>query len=177
MAVTLMLLSACVSRTAPPDSTADFRITGKMAIRGVSGNVSARFIWSQSAERYDLELWGPFGTGRRRLAGDSQTVRLLDGSGDLLLAGPVRDVMRSELGWELPLDALRHWIRGRPDPTQRLANMDRNDAGEALRIDQGNWQISYSEYAPTASGARLPRRLTAIGEGYQIRLAINRWEV
>ncbi|MFK7915724.1 MAG: lipoprotein insertase outer membrane protein LolB [Pseudomonadales bacterium] len=159
-----------------PDA-ADFRIIGKLSVRSSDSSAAGRFIWVQSAERYELEIWGPFGQGRRRLQGDEQTVRLLDGGGQLLLQGPVAQVMRAQLGWELPLGSLRHWVQGRPDPARRLANIDQNSNGRAQKIDQESWQISYPEYFEPAEYGGKPRRLIARGEGYEIRLAISRWEV
>lgn len=173
-----LTIGGCSSRplTDLPE-VADFRILGKLSVRGPTGNAAGRFVWLQSSERYDLEIWGPFGQGRRRLRGDGNTVQLLDGSGNLLLEGPVAEVMRTQLGWELPLTSLRHWVQGRPDPSQRLANMDQNEMGYAEEITQGNWQISYPEYFDSAADTGKPRRLVARGEGYEIRLAISRWEV
>lgn len=173
-----LIIPGCSSRPlADLPEVADFRILGKLSVRGPGGNAAGRFIWLQSAGRYDLEIWGPFGQGRRRLQGDDETVRLLDGGGQLLLEGPVSEVMRAQLGWELPLASLRHWVQGRPDPSQRLANIDQTESGRAQEIGQGNWRISYPEYFDSADNAGKPRRLVARGEGYEIRLAISRWDV
>lgn len=173
----VLALAGCVSRPVIQVPAADFQISGKLAVRGPGGNVSARFVWAQTGERYELEIWGPFGQGRRRLRGDDDRLQLLDGAGALLLEGPVGEVMRTQLGWELPLGSLRHWVQGREDPGLPVAEIDTDQANLLRRLGQNSWLITYPEYGDQAGMATRPRRLVARGEGYEIRLAISRWEV
>ena len=167
----LLVLTGCTSvPEAPPDT--DFQVRGKLAVRGGSRPFSARFHWFQQASAFDVELWGPFGQGRRRLKGRDDQLEILDGSGALLQAGPADPVMIANLGFTLPLDALRFWIQGRPAPTLPVGGLQRDATGRLDGFEQAAWQIEYPSWVAFEAEQR-PERITARGEGYELRLALN----
>ena len=60
---------------------ADFRLGGKIAVRGGAEAFSASFDWAQRGETYDVEFWGPLGQGRVRLRGDATRLTVTDSRG------------------------------------------------------------------------------------------------
>ncbi|MEM1433168.1 MAG: lipoprotein insertase outer membrane protein LolB [Pseudomonadota bacterium] len=169
-----LVLAGCVSRAPapPPDQSGDFTVIGKLSVRGAGDPVSARFRWDQLGPDFTVELWGPFGQGRRRLAGSDGKIDLLDGQGGILTSGPAAEIMRRNLGFELPLDSLRYWIQGQPDPAlpvQSLAADPNRTAAVSFR--QSEWLIELLERDPDGR----PRRVRASGRGYEVRLALSRW--
>ncbi|MGI9325409.1 MAG: lipoprotein insertase outer membrane protein LolB [Pseudomonadales bacterium] len=176
--VLTQILGGCVSAPKPQlRGPSDFLVSGKMAVRAPEGNFSARFRWIQTGGSYDLELWGPFGQGRRRLAGNHQTLSVLDGRGELLLRGAPGQVMLEQLGFEVPLGSLAFWIQGLPDPQQPQSRLSRNAQGEVAGFRQASWDVAYPSYVEASADRRLPKRVEAVNERYQVKLAISRWDV
>ncbi len=171
-------LGGCVSAPKPQlRGPSDFLVSGKMAVRAPEGNFSARFRWIQTGGSYELELWGPFGQGRRRLAGNHHTLSVLDGQGQLLLRGSPGQVMLEQLGFEVPLGSLAFWIQGLPDPQQPQSRLSRNAQGEVAGFRQASWDVAYPSYIDASADRRLPQRVEAVNERYQVKLAISRWDV
>ena len=152
---------------------ADFQLRGKLAVRGAERPFSARFSWLQLGPTFDVELWGPFGQGRRRLRGSGDRLEVLDGNGVLLQAGPAEAVLAANLGFSLPLDALRFWIQGRPSPDLPIIGLEPGSSvGRPARLEQGGWVIRYTAWAAMADLDR-PEKIIVQGRGYELRLALN----
>ncbi len=79
-------------------------------------------------------------------------------------------LLREATGFEIPVQALRHWMRGYPDPSQRLDKAA--FAGDDLAtLVQGGWQIDY--LARDVQGR--PSRINATRGDDRVRLVIDRW--
>lgn len=187
-----MWLAGCQSSTpAGPDASAvdsaDFETIGKLALRAPGESLSVRFRWRQSGERYDLELWGPFGQGRTRLEGDTQQMSVLDGQGQVLSQGHPDLVMRQQIGWDIPLLALASWAQGGPVASAPVSNISRDLEGRYTGFTQKNWRIQYLAYyendpvgldSSSAQTQARPRPKTmALATGdYKLKVAFNRWQ-
>ena len=181
----------------------DFETVGKLALRAPGESLSVRFRWQQAGERYDLELWGPFGQGRTRLVGDAQQMSVLDGQGQVLSQGPPELVVRRQIGWELPLLALVDWAQGKPMAGAPVEDVSRDAEGRFQGFVQENWRIEYLAYydsdlaggsppevskAPVqtttqttigaqskALGIIRPKRMALTTGDYRLKVAFNRW--
>ena len=79
-------------------------------------------------------------------------------------------LLREATGFEIPVQALRYWMRGYPDPSQRLDKAA--FAGDDLAtLVQGGWQIDY--LARDLQGR--PSRINATRGDDRVRLVIDRW--
>ncbi|MBS0225538.1 MAG: outer membrane lipoprotein LolB [Proteobacteria bacterium] len=79
-------------------------------------------------------------------------------------------LLREATGFEIPVQALRYWMRGYPDPAQRLDKAA--FAGDQLAtLEQDGWQIDY--LARDAQGR--PSRINATRGDDRVRLVIDRW--
>jgi outer membrane lipoprotein LolB len=113
---------------------------------------------------------GPFGVGALVLK------RTADG---LSLNGAppsdaVMEQLQERLGFELPLDHLRYWLLGVPDPGAGF-EVKRNAQDRAAQLTQAEWIIDYDRYAPVA-GDLLPAHLVLSREGVRVRIAVDHWE-
>ncbi len=87
-----------------PASLERFEIRGRVGLRGGG---SANLNWRQDGSSYRIVLTGPFGTGRVDIEGDDDFVTWEDDSGRRVSTDGAEDLLRSQLGWTLPLQALR----------------------------------------------------------------------
>jgi len=174
-------LPACVTnRPAPPSIDWQRRVSdlqhatawqldGRAAVALGTQGWQATLNWRQADIYAEVHLSGPFGIGALQLKQDP--------SGLSLNGAPPSDAVLSQvqerLGFALPLDDLRFWLLGVPDPGSPFV-LTRNAQDRALHMSQDGWSIDYDRYAPV-SGDLLPARLTLSREGVRVRIIIDHW--
>ncbi len=169
--VALWLLAGCVS--IPPMSPAtDFSIKGTIGVTEGGDSWSARFVWRQSGERFEIDLWGPLGQGHSRLRGTPDRLEITDAEGNVRTSGSPEALMFAELGWSLPLSLLLDWLQGRPSPEAPVVDAIRDPSGRLTDFRQLGWQVRF-DHAGKASVGTLPRRITANKPGYRVRVVIS----
>ncbi len=151
---------------------ADFTIKGKIGVVEGADSWSARFIWRQSGERFEIDLWGPLGQGQSRLRGTPDRLEIIDADGDVRTSGSPEALMLAELGWSLPLRLLLDWLQGRPAPQVPVADAIRDPEGNLTGFQQLGWQVRF-ERARKAPEDAPPRRITAQKPGYRVRVVIS----
>ncbi len=89
-------------------------------------------------------LSGPFGVGA--------LVLKMTPAGLSLNGAPPSDAvvaqLQERLGFELPLDNLRYWLLGIPDPGTTLRS-DAQRSGSRTQLTQAGWSIDYDRYMPS----------------------------
>ena len=135
-----------------------FDAQGRIAVKG--GGLAGALSWQQRGEHFRLRLAGPLGVGALLMEGTPQQASLRGKDLDLTTDQP-EEVLAARTGWRLPLDALRWWVLGLPDPAQSTASaLLLDDLGRALAFEQAGWQLRYSDYGE-ATALALPRRVEA----------------
>jgi outer membrane lipoprotein LolB len=150
------------------------RVAADLGGETASGSVD----WSQSFDMVDFRFRGPFGVGGFQIQGDDDRLRVRTSRGDdFILEDPVED-MRMQLGWVLPVRAMRYWILGIPAPTsdgEGPLTMAFTTEGELVALDQDGWRIDLSDYQDRA-GHHLPGKVNMAGDGVELRFVIDSWE-
>jgi outer membrane lipoprotein LolB len=82
--------------------------------------------------------------------------------------------LQDKLGFELPLDNLRYWLLGIPDPNSPF-ELTRNEQDRARVLTQADWSIAYDRYVPSG-GDVLPSRLVLSRADVRVRIAVDHWE-
>jgi outer membrane lipoprotein LolB len=82
--------------------------------------------------------------------------------------------LQERLGFVLPLDHLRFWLLGVPDPGATFDLM-RNSQDRASQLSQDGWIIDYDRYMPV-DGDSLPAHLVLTRESVRVRIAVDRWQ-
>ncbi len=141
-----------------------FQLNGRVAVKG--GGLSGALRWQQDGEHFSLRIAGPFGAGALSMEGTPALVAIRGKDIDLVTT-EAETVLAQRTGWRLPLDSLRWWVLGTPDPALALGQLTLDDAGQALQLQQAGWTLRYSDYhrepsspVPVAPPA-LPRRIEA----------------
>jgi outer membrane lipoprotein LolB len=130
----------------------------------------ASLDWRQRGEATDVHLSGPFGVG-------ALVIRMTPVGLSLNGAPPSDAVLaqlQERLGFELPLDNLRYWLLGIPDPNSSF-DLTRNDQDRASHLTQAGWSIAYDRYLPSG-GDLLPSRLVLSRADVRVRIAVDHWE-
>src|SRR5271168_5148516 len=174
-------LPACVTnRPAPPSIDWQRRVSdlqhatawqldGRAAVALGTQGWQATLNWRQADVHAEVRLAGPFGIGALLLKQEPD--------GLSLNGAPPSDAVTSQLqerlGFALPLDELRFWLLGVPDPDSP-ADLTRNAQDRVLHMSQDGWSLDYDRYM-RVSGDLLPAHLTLSRDDVRVRIVIDRW--
>jgi outer membrane lipoprotein LolB len=176
------LLAACATtRPTPPSVSWEQRINdlqhasawqldGRAAVAVGTQGWQASLNWRQADIYAVVHLSGPFGIGALVLRQEPGGLSLNDAPP----SNAVVSQLQERLGFELPLDNLRFWLLGVPDPGATF-DLTRNDQDRARQVTQGGWSIVYDRYM-TVDGDLLPARLVLSRDEVRVRIVIDHWE-
>jgi outer membrane lipoprotein LolB len=108
-----------------------------------------------------------------RIAGYRNEFTLTDKDGTVVTIEDAEADLRARYGWTLPVDSLRYWALGIPDPGNPSETQFGSD-GLLSSILQLDWRVEISQYRE-AGGQVMPRRLTAIRDDTKVVLVIDDW--
>ncbi len=148
-----------------------WQLDGRAAVAVGTEGWQATLNWRERGESAEVHLSGPFGIGALAIerTADGLSLNGAPPGGDVLAQ------LQERLGFELPLDQLRYWLLGAPDPAGAF-DFKRNDQDRAAQLTQDGWSIDYDRYMPVA-GDVLPALLVLRREGVRVRIAIDRWNL
>lgn len=147
-----------------------WQLDGRAAVSLGTQGWQASLDWRQRGESSELHLAGPFGTGAVVVKATPEGISLNGAPPSADVAAQLRD----RLGFELPIDSLRFWLQGIPDPNSAF-ELTRNQQDRALQLTQAGWSIQYEGYMPN-NGDLLPARLVLRRDDARVRIAVDRWE-
>lgn len=149
----------------------DFK--GRIALKAGDDGFNARFNWSQDGESFAVTVSGPLGIGTVGIAGDGSGVTLTDKDGTDTRLDDVESELRQRYGWTIPVESLRYWALGIPDPAVP-AETEFNAAGQLASLAQRGWDVTITHYREGA-GASMPFRLSAANGDTRVRIVIDDW--
>jgi outer membrane lipoprotein LolB len=156
-------------RSAALQRANEWQLDGRAAVAVGTQGWQASLNWRQRGAATDVHLAGPLGVGALVLKETPEGLSLNGAPpSDAVLAQ-----LQERLGFELPLDNLRYWLLGVPDPGNPF-DMTRNDQDRARQLTQAGWTVNYDGYMPV-NGDWLPARLVLSRAGVRVRIAVDRW--
>ena len=150
-------------------------LSGRIGVTDGKDAWHASLYWTQRGQDYTINLIGPLGQGRIHIQGDEQGVRVRTADGRVLSAAAPEQLLEQAIGMRIPVEGLRHWVRGLPDPSgpSQLAG---DEEGRLVRLEQDGWIIDYARYTQ-AQALDLPERIRARQGELQVRLVITQWNL
>jgi outer membrane lipoprotein LolB len=178
-----MVLAACATTKLKPPAVkwdqrdnelqhaSAWQLQGRAAVAVGTQGWQATLNWQQAGLYAVVHLSGPFGIG---------ALVLEQQPGGLSLNGaPPSDAVVSQLqdrlGFEMPLDNLRYWLLGVPDPSAPF-ELARDDQDRAQKLTQAGWSIVYDRYLPFA-GDLLPGHMILSRGDVRVRIVIDHWDL
>ncbi len=184
------VLAACVTTRPPPptaaapweqrvallDRLSAWQLDGRAAVSltetgatGAPQGWQASLGWHEKDAAAEVHLAGPLGMGAVVLTQTADGVSLNGAAPSDAVMAQIHD----RLGFTPPLESLRFWLLGVPDP-DAVFELTRNAADRALEIRQNGWTIDYDRYMPV-NGDVLPAHVVLRREGIRVRIVIDRW--
>jgi outer membrane lipoprotein LolB len=157
------------------EQLANWDIDGRVAIRTSEESETANIHWEQRKDDSLLRLSGPLGSHATLIESDGKTMVIRRGE-----ERSVRDLnspdTESRSGWNLPLQALPHWLKGIPAPGMAVDVLQLEPNRELLQsLQQDGWQIRYERYEEFGDFT-LPTRVTIERDATRARLLIRKWK-
>ena len=147
--------------------------SGRIGVSAGTEGFNGRLRWRQTDDRFDASVSGPLGAGAIRISGDEDVVVIDEGDGDVIRMTDPEFEIGMRYGWTIPVESLRFWALGIPDPAQP-AHMDFGEGGTLTRIAHAGWPVTIPQYRD-GGGQLMPRRITAENGGTRVRLVIDNW--
>lgn len=179
----LALLAACTSTPViepgsplrPMAEVRQWELSARISITRGEEGWHAALQWREQNGQYRLQVSGPLGQGAFELTGSAGRVVLRDAQGRTLAAPDAESLLLQAIGWQLPVDGLRFWVRGLPAPAPAgEARAVRDTAGRLVRLAQDGWDIRYDRYR-LQDGYAWPGRLKLARNDITVRLVIDSW--
>ena len=174
-----VVLSGCVSvPVSNEDRQVDFTVQGKLLVFHEQDKTALRFLWRQTEDAYQIDVWGSFGQGRVQLRGDAREMLVLRGR-EVIAVGEPRQVMRSQLGWDLPVAAIPNWLFGRPLPQHPITRGSDALVDGQTQFVQLGWsvlaQVRSDNMAVAEATSRTPEQLNLRRGGIQATLLVSKF--
>jgi outer membrane lipoprotein LolB len=150
-----------------------WRATGRIGVVNDGEGWHASFQWEQQGSDFRIDLVGPLGQGRVVVRGDTENVSVQTQDGQNRGAPDADALLEQSLGVRLPINGLRYWVRGLPEPGS-TPTLQTDGQGRLTRLEQNGWIIEYAAYTPAAA-LELPARIAARRQDLNVKLVIEQW--
>jgi outer membrane lipoprotein LolB len=184
--LTCLLFAACATTRNPPASAPTteweqrvvklqalevWQLDGRAAVAVAAQGWQASLNWREQGASAEVHLSGPFGVGAMVIKRTPSGISLNNAPpSDAVLAQ-----LQERLGFELPIDHLRFWLLGVPDPSAAF-ELERNEQGRARHLSQADWTVEYDRYMAVDQDL-LPAHLVLSREGVRVRIAVDHWNL
>ncbi|HHB12945.1 MAG TPA: outer membrane lipoprotein LolB [Chromatiales bacterium] len=153
-----------------------WRMEARVAVRQGDEGWQASLHWVQLGSRTRIELFDPVGRRVARLDGDASGVRLVARGQPARWARSPEALMQAVLGWSLPVEGMRWWLLGVPDPALPVAALELDGQGRARRFSQAGWELRYRQYERW-DGEDLPVRAEFSQASLRVRVLVTSWSL
>lgn len=150
-------------------------LIGRLAIKTDKDGWSVTINWKQRPDAWQLRLIAPLNQGTYQLQGNDEKVILQTPENRMFRAKSPEVLLQHSLGWSVPFDGLKYWIRGIPEPDKPIDNIVVDNDGRMVDLQQAGWHITITRYE-TAEKPELPEKLQMINDRFQLRLVVQQWQ-
>lgn len=168
-ALAVLLLQACTSLSLTSAKSQLFAVQGRFSVQYGEESSSGLLNWQATPDSDEILLSSPLGQGLASITRDAGGVALMRPGQKTITAESAEQLTEAALGFRLPLEGLRFWMQGKPDPA-RESRTKSSETGEPEQISQDGWTIDYLQYRESR-----PRKINVKREDLQIRLVVDEW--
>lgn len=150
---------------------------GKVAYRLPEDAGSAGLLWEQTGEQSEVRLSGPLGVGSTLIRNDGPLIRVRRDGIDRLYPADAAPWLPDGQLLPIPIASLHFWLRGVPDPSLSLEQLETAAARAAL-IRQAGWVVTIRTYR-AAGALALPERIEIRNETgeFSLTVLLRDWDI
>ena len=153
----------------------NWKIQGRTVIRNKQEAWNVGLRWQQNNNEFQIQLLGPFAQGGVSIEGDDKSVIMTLDDGQKLQSTNAEDLITKTLGVQLPINALRDWVRGLPHQQSKIELIEYDDKGQIIHLVQQGWDIDFKRYVPFKQYS-LPSKIFITQTDRSLRLVITSWK-
>ena len=161
-----------MARLGPLDNWA---LEGRLAVSDARDGGSGFLSWRQQQGDSRMDFHGALGRGAWRLLAGDDGAEIEFADGRLFRADSVDALVRSQVGWNVPVEMLSWWVRGLAAPG-KVGQKVLDEQGRLSELSQHGWSIEYGRYG-RVGGETMPLKMTARHEDRAVKLAVKKWEL
>ncbi len=150
-------------------------LVGKLSIDDGHDGGSGRLQWQVRDAESRLDFHGALGRGAWKLNIAPGEAELQKADGSIVRSATVEELLEAELGWVIPLSALKWWVLGVAAPGS-AEDLEMDEKGRVLQMHQHGWRISFDRYR-FFGALELPGRMDAVRGQNRVKLVVTRWSV
>lgn len=152
-----------------------WQLQGRTAIVQGKEGWNAGLHWQETHGQYQIKILGPFAQGGISLDGDEHQVVLTMNDGQQLSSSSPEALIKQVLNVQLPVSALRDWVRGMPYSEKNIDLIEWDIDGQISQLSQDGWQIEFVRYVPFKQYT-LPSKIFIKHSDLSLRLVMTRWK-
>jgi outer membrane lipoprotein LolB len=153
----------------------EWHLRGRVALRSEEDSVILKVDWQQQDQQvFKILLSGPF-SSMLQLSGNKTMVELNDGE-QSLYAPDAESLLLEHTGIRMPVNGLRYWMLGLPQPDKQVKDLKLDVAGRMTSLEQDEWQVSIQGYH-AYNGEILPVKLSIKNHRLKVRMVIDAWDL
>lgn len=131
-------------------SVQTWKLKGRVAGKSNNEGFRAGVQWDQLQHNFVIDLHGPLGRKVAVITGKEGSVQLKTSKGENFEADDPDELMQNLFGYSLPVNGLRYWLLGIPDPKQQHVELKLDEQGRLMQLNQSGWLINYKRYHDSA---------------------------
>lgn len=153
-----------------------WEIRGRLGIQTENDGGTLDIIWKQAEQDFTIRLIAPLGAGNYMVQGDKGITQIRYPDGQIEMVNNIDDVFSSILKVNLPVSAVKDWVRGLPAKNLSLESIRWNQQGLLHTLKQSGWNVEMKKY--TGKKILLPHAIYLTrddNEALDIRLLLRLW--
>jgi outer membrane lipoprotein LolB len=154
----------------------NWEIRGRLGVQTENDGGTLDIIWKQSEQDFSIRLIAPFGAGNYLVQGENGITEIRYPDGQIETVNNIDDVFSSILKVNLPVNAVKDWVRGLPTKTLSVETISWNQQGLLNTIKQSGWNVEMKKY--TGKKILLPHVIYLSRDDnaeLDIRLVLRQW--
>lgn len=152
-----------------------WNLDGRFGFTRKKQGFTASLAWNQAPGRYSLSLTGPLDQDIAHLEGEGGHHRITVTGRGHFESDNVEDLLDEAIGYPLPLDKLRYWVRGLPDPSATdVRTLDAQ--GRLSKLEDDGWTVEFLRYTRIGD-TELPARINLENRWFTLKFAILDWQL
>jgi len=153
-----------------------WKIQGRILITQGHEAWNAGIRWWEKKGRFQIKLEGPFSQGGMTLNGNRHHVILTASTGKQYAATTPEALLMKTVGMNLPVSALRYWVKGLPDKNRQIDDVEYDQQGRIIHLKQQGWDVKILRYIPFEE-VTMPAKIFISHPELSLRLVISDWSV
>ena len=158
------------------DSLTKWEAKGVIGIIHDNNADSASYVYTQDGDTFNIKLYGPMGIGSVDIFGNNDKVTLKTSDGKSTQSSDIRSLMMQQLGWYVPVDGLKYWIKSTAVPDDKF-KVNKNINNLPAEISQDGWVITYKKYKLVDNTYPLATNIKMVRKNMSIKIIVKGWQL